>query len=595
MSDLHLQKVLSVDPKTNVEETWRPKEVIMKGGIQKSRYKFVADSASVSNYQWNSITPPSIKTVVERALRVNYALQITCVYPSATAMAARPIFPAVAATTVPAANGSLDTTAGRSIVDTNGGSACTACLRNFPLQSCAVSVEVKINGKSTSVNSSEYINNYSLLMSAKEMNQYVEFPVQPDSSTLYSANAARSPFAIHDVNPALNSRGSFLGVLMSSVAVGGGGNCTDIYVFNITEQMIISPFTYGNGIDTATGLSNIDNLSLNVNLDNVNRCISVMTPQYIGTITPNFYPIANLPAGVSGRPSLLVEYITPDPVLSERMPPQLIYNYENIRVENTQIDGTLVNTSADVSALVSQTIRAPSIPEKLFIFVKPRKAALIASAALSATITNSQLPITNFTLQWGNSGLKFSNYTEFDLYKMSVANGLKCSWHDWKYAGCCLLIVDATKDICLEPSEVVGQANSFMTYQVTVSISTLPLAYGNQAAAVAYDLSVMSITNGKCVVSQNDCQFVLTAPNGEEVLSTTSDPKERIDANSLSVDKANSGSLFGSATKLLSRGLNLASKVKPEHLDMAKAALEQLNGGSVVAAGLHKKSHRRVY
>ena len=60
MSELHLQKVLSVDPKTNVEETWKQQEIIHKGGIQKTRYKIAADSASSNNFQWNSVSPSSL-------------------------------------------------------------------------------------------------------------------------------------------------------------------------------------------------------------------------------------------------------------------------------------------------------------------------------------------------------------------------------------------------------------------------------------------------------------------------------------------------------------------------------------------------------
>ena len=588
MSDLHLKNVLSIDPKTNVEETWRQKEVIMKGGIQKSRYVIAADSFSATNMQWNSITPPSLKTVVERALRVKYTIQIVCTYDQATALNVRPIFPAIGGVTQDSA---VNTRIAMDINQPINGEVYTACLRNFPLQSCAVSTEVKINGTSTSVNSSEFINNFSLLMTDKEINRYVEFPAQSDSSARYTANDSnRSPFAFHDQNPAVNSRGSFLGVLVSSVT--GGGNCVDTYNFEVVEQLIVSPFTYGDGIDSAVGLSNIDNISININLDNIYRCLSVMEanlPAAVGGAT-----VSVIPSFGTVRPELLVEFITPDPVLAERMPPQLVYNYENVRVDNKTL-GAFINTTAPQANQTSQTIRCPSIPEKLFIFVKPTKGSLSANNPLSETVTNAYLFITNFALQWGNSGIKFSSYSAYDLYKMSVANGLKVSWYDWKYAGKCLLIVDTTKDICLEPSEVVGQSSTFMTYQVTVTVSAAPLAYVEQAVAITYDLSVMNIANGKCVVSQKDCQFILTAPNGEEVLATTSDPKEKNDANSLPTDKAGGGSLFGSAAKLLSRGLNLASKVKPEHLDMAKSALEQLNGGSVVGAGLHRKGHRRVY
>ena len=594
MSELHLQKVLSVDPKTNVEETWKQQEIIHKGGIQKTRYKIAADSASSNNFQWNSVSPSSLKTVIERSLRVLYTLRITVVTQSAN-IANRPIFPAVGGFAAVSANGTLFSAIGVPIAGPYSG-----CLRNFPLQSCSVSTELKINGNSTSVNSSEFINNYSLMMTDKEINRYVEFPAQPDNSALYIDNGIRSPFTAHNDNPALNTRASFMATLLSSVytaAVIGppvvAAFVTDVYQFNVVEQLIVSPFTFGDAIDTSAGLSNIDNISLNINLDNVNRCISVMPANCIPaqvSITTSFV------GGGDDKPFLLMEYITPDPVLAERMPQQIIYTYENVKVENCAVAITNINTlNVTSGAQVSATLRAASIPDKLFIFAKPSKSSLSGNAYNSFAVTNSYLNITNLILQWGNSDAKFTSYTEYDLYKMSVANGLKSSWYDWKYGGQCLVIIDVTKDVCLQPDETVGQANTYMTYQFTVTVNNAPLVAAAANPLPLFNLSVMNITNGKCVISHQNCQFLLTAPNGQEVLATTSDPKEKVDANSLPVDKAHSASLFGASTKLISRGLNLASKIKPEHLDMAKAALDQLNGGSVVAAGLHKKGHRRVY
>ena len=430
MDDLHMKKVLALDPKTNVEESWKPQEVIMKGGIEKSRYVAVADSASATNFQWNSINPSSLKNIVERSLRVRYKLRVTVVTIHAN-IANRVLLPAIAGATIAAAGDALVCTIGVPLPGPFNG-----CLRNFPLQSCAVSIEVKINGKSTSVNSSEFINNYSLMMSDKEVNRYVEFPAQPDSSASYAYNitSSRSPFAMHDGNSAVNSRASYLSTLISSVNTAAAGPdpqyCTDIYEFEVVEQLIVSPFTYGDGIDTAAGLSNIDNISLNINLDNVYRCLSTATAMTGNPAAPlQSLTVSFLGVGDAVKPALLYECITPDPVLAQRMPPQLIYTYENIKVDKTQLSTINISSGAPYTGTAdSGAIRASSIPDKLFVYVKASKSTLGASAQTSLNMTNAYLNITNITMQWGNGGIKFSSYTEYDLYKMSVANGLKVSW-----------------------------------------------------------------------------------------------------------------------------------------------------------------------
>ena len=136
-----------------------------------------------------------------------------------------------------------------------------------------------------------------------------------------------------------------------------------------------------------------------------------------------------------------------------RQPEQLIYNYELVQPFISPLPAQLNNASANIAGFASQAIRLSSIPEKLYIFARPSKGALNTNA-LSQQIPHSFLRITGLRMNWNNRVGIFSTYTEQDLYKMSVSNGLQDTFYDWKLNSGSICVVDVTKDICLEPEEV---------------------------------------------------------------------------------------------------------------------------------------------
>ena len=179
------------------------------------------------------------------------------------------------------------------------------------------------------------------------------------------------------------------------------------------------------------------------------------------------------------------------------------------------------NASANIAGFASQAIRLSSDPEKLYIFARPSKGALNTNA-LSQQIPDSFLRITGLRMNWNNRVGIFSTYTEQDLYKMSVSNGLQDTFYDWKLNSGSICVVDVTKDICLEPDQVSGASNQYSTLQVYADLAMTPLAYWAQTTALNYDFYVVVVQNGKAIISPSACDFLLTGPNGEEVINATS-------------------------------------------------------------------------
>jgi hypothetical protein len=580
--NLNLENVLVLDPKVNVEETFRPKEVIHKSGVNKSRFVIPSDAYSNSNFLWQNVVPPSSTTIVERVLRVKYTATVSVVRAGAN-----PAYPGGVRFPYLDGNGVL-----------TFGQTASGVLRDFPLQQACSGIDLKINGNSCSVCPSDYITVFPHLLTDDEQNLYCsEFPSQKDSSTVYTqangANntvlSARTPFAQYSQNSTAPSRASF--VAKSAVIADQANAGTDIYTFEITETLIISPMTWGSGVDTGMGLSNIQNITLNVKFDNLNRMVSVMTSALAG---------GTVSVAVNAtKPELLMEYITQTPELEARQPLELVYPYEIIQAYRTPITNpaTFENGAKVSVSIPGNTIKLGSIPDRVMIFVAPSKSALSGDPALSQQITGTFLRITNLSLNFNNRISLFNSYSEADLYKMSVSNGLKDTFHEYKYTGS-IIILDITKDVQLPPGEMAGQSSSYMTIQPNVVCDNSPLQYGGQTTACAYDLVCVPIISGKAVISKQQMQLILVAPNGDEVLKAVADANAKVDSNALAnVDgKAYGGSLFGStAKKLLHSGLDYLSK-NPEHLSTGLNAVKGMLGGDVSAGKLKKHSKsKRVY
>ena len=287
---------------------------------------------------------------------------------------------------------------------------------------------------------------------------------------------------------------------------------------------------------------------------------------------------------------LLVEYSTPDPILASRMPPTLTYDYETVQPYTTAV-ATLSNASPPGVAIL-QAIQLPSIPNKLFIYLKPTN-GFSDGAAPPVVITNYSTPdiflrITGLKITFGNRVGLFSTFTEQDLYKMSVANGLKDSYEEWKYQCGSILIIDVQKDIGLDADEDVGQSNRYTTLAVTVNYDVTPLQYAGVGAANAINFtSYCTVTTpGKAIIDRRSCTFVTAGVSASDVLAVTANPdSHKVSQHDIN-NKAQGGSIFGRMGKFLHQGLAVAKQglehVKPQHIEQAQAMLKRLTGDGVV-------------
>jgi hypothetical protein len=573
---MELEKVLVIDPVTNVEETYKTKEVVYKSNVNKSLYQYNADSFSNSNIIFNNITPPSLNTVIPRVLKLEYQLQVSVVGNAA------------APTVAPFA------------IDTNGDLVAIAnenyslSLADSPLQASCTAIEFRINGSSTSISPNDFIMLYSHLVDNEDLNGEMSTqPHQKDNTPYYqgwtadlAASNVKSIFAPPLGNTSYQANGGRVFQKTQNAAVGNA--YTDKYLITVQEDLYLSPAVWGRLSNMVAGFSNINNFTINVRIQDLKRavrCQSQDTGAYLAGVT-------SISVTIPQQPKLNLTYITPDPVLAAKMPSVLAMDYSYIQPFITSSQG------ATIGQVNMNSIRLPSIPKRIFVYAKPAK-SLFNTTAYNNTIPDVFLPISNIKITFNNRINLLANDNPFTLYQKSVANGLKDTFQDWEYYTGSLMIIDVAKDLGLEADEASGQSNKYSTLQIQATFTNANLMLAGLDAthplmsALNWDFYVLVESPGKAFVTPSDCQFVLTGPSSAEVLALTSSMDKVADNSDLD-SKQVGGGAFGLG-KLFKSGLNLVKNVDPERVAQGVKGVQQTLGamGLGVAGGAMK--HKRVY
>lgn len=407
-----LKKVLVIDPVVDVEESYQASEVVYKSGVNKSIYKYTADSYSNQNWIWNNITPPSLTTVVKRDLRIAYSILVANVWVTATGQ--------------PAVFNAIDANGAPVTIGTN--TQVQVVPRIAPVQSAASAVELRLNGSATSTSINDYACIYPHLMTPEDMARFsAEMPLQKDDSAKYNSlkeiNAqtayvdGRSPFAPYGTNTLVPTRASYVWKEIVHEAT-SGTNTYSVYQLDLVEELFISPMCWAEMMDKCAGLSNLNNLILNIRFADLNRMISAQLPANSALYVSVEKTITGGGITATGgsdfqNPTLLVEYITQDPVLAARQPQTLAYDYSLIQPFISDC-GTWVNTTADNALFTAQSLRLASIPSKLYLFARPSKSALNTNA-LAQTTPDTFLRIKQISVNFNNRINLFATYTESDL------------------------------------------------------------------------------------------------------------------------------------------------------------------------------------
>jgi hypothetical protein len=608
-----------------MQETYRPREIISKGAVCKTVFSYSCDSSSDQSISWQNLTPPSLTTVLSREFHINYSLvaYVTSpVWAGAGGIAAvRPslVFNGIqqgnigdnSITNIPNA----PWPSGQNGADTGYDPAgqfhgISGTLRSYPFHQCVTSLQLFINGQSSSVSASDYAAIFPLTSKPYEKEVLITgTPNQPDLTaylaTQYDATrwgaTARQPTAPNGGYGMGQSRASVLATVAANWAA-GQQIAYQTYEWQLSEQLMISPLQFGDKSET-TGLSNINLLSLNISLSNISRALvaavnvlggasavdTVNTVTFGSAAVPNNFtaPTTNVKA-----PVLILQYSTQDAILESSQPETLYYSYSNltpyVTVISTGTYGGLQGTNnpnAYQSGNVTlQSIRLSSIPQMLYIWIRPSKSALVPNTT-AVYQPDAFMRITGMQINFDNRSTLFSSYSEYDLWAMSCRNGSCVTFQDWKYGIGSLIIVDITKDLNLPSSDCVGQSNKYSTLQVTLNFNTANLNYSQAMAgsfsgavqAIAYEGVILVQLIGKCIISKSSCDYLLNSVSSAEVLALTSDASKHVSSKLHDLTSTEGGSVLGTAGRYLSKALDGISAIKPEQASAVQKAASSVS------------------
>lgn len=603
------QPVLEIEPLVDLNYESVQKQIIRKGVTERTIYPLASDSLSDTNVIFQNIAPASLTTVTDRCFRLQYRITATVVFPTAGATAGLyPIPNAIVGAGVARAfpNGDAAYVVGQSAADPVAGGIggggvdgynYTMALRSFPLNSCLVTADLKLNGQSTTVGSNNVICLQPYLMDDEEL-LYFECPAQRDNSARYTPNTSannRNPFDPRQQNSSVSSRGSYQATLVYEAVA--NAVCTRIYAWDIVEAIIISPLTWGKSFSDE-GFANIFNISINLRIQDIQRSLSLASGMIAGSsVTMHLSPVANDPNPRTTM-NILLNYNTQDPILAAKMATTLYYNWDLIQVDantNAISQGDGLNNASTDGSFNGNALRLSTIPDKIYLYIKPDISAFTGAAC--QTITDTFLRITQIKVLFKNSANLLSSYTEYDLWRMSVKNGLKMSWNEWRYTNGSIVIIDVVSDLGLQPDETAGESK-YNQIKIDGNYSVSPLVYAGQTQQVKYAVTTVVVTGGEAIISPNLCKFVNSGVDGAQVLALTTLQDSKIESAGLrSALGTRGGSFLSKAGKYLHKGLGWLAK-NPEHiktgLDLAQRGMEHLGVGGQVTGGRLERRHRRT-
>jgi len=608
------ENVLEIDPLMDLNYDTAIVNVVRKGPSECTIYELASDSLSNTNIVFQNVAPPSLLTVSSRNFRIKYRLTATVTFPNTAVTGNYPFPNAIYGQNLVGSvwpiNAGAGYTAlrGQQVVDIVtagvggggvGGIGATLSLRAFPLNSCLSTCDVKLNGSSTSISSNDVICMQPYIMKDEEQRFY-ECPTLRDSSALYTTTALqnnRNPFNLHSQNDSSNPRGGFMAILVSETTA--ANVITRVYAWDIVEPLVISPLTFSDFHGTDAGFANLVNISINLRIQDIQRSVSLASSVAGSTVTMNLSP-SILDPNSSTTASLLMNYNSQDAILSARMQPQLYYAYDDVQVDanSNAIATKLNNASPLLGSFIGNALRLSTIPNRLYVYLKASKAEY--TGATSQTITDTFLGITKIQIQFQNRSNLLASYTQNDLYRMSVKNGLTMSFHEFSKSVGSIVIIDIVSDLGLQPDESSGE-NKYNQLRCDVSYSTEPLQYGVQTQQVKYDAIVVVVTAGEAIITPNTCKFQTSSITGTEVIALTAMGDSKVTGGGLRGTLASrGGSLFSNIGKHLSKGLSFL-KENPEYLkkglEYGQKGLQSLGLGGGVSGGMvsgGKLRHRRT-
>lgn len=393
----------------------KAKYAVEKGALSITNQVFsaIANSSSQQTFQ---VQVPSENVFVDRAVDwVNTAcLEVTVVYSTV-------------------GNGAVLATPGVNF-----------SLAPFPVTQTVSTMTATINDQTVTVNTSDVLPQILRLADLAKTRMQRTCPTMLDKyySVQNASNVPNSPVgawgaAYDSTNVPCGAWGQLSFYPITNVSMSGGlptvtatsnpslTTCVFGVQFTTAEKLVLPPFIFSDEDELSTGLFGVQNIQFTANFNAPTRAVrmTALAPSGAYSSLPSVAWATTGPAGVLQTPfvnsALQVQFLTPS--LDIPLPAKSIVPWMEFP-RYISPSGTL-GTSARES-LQSQTITLPSIPDLLVIYVKPQSYP-------NSTQCDWSLPISQISLNFDNFSGLLANHSQYELYKMSVNNGLDMDFDEW--------------------------------------------------------------------------------------------------------------------------------------------------------------------
>jgi len=395
-------------------------------------------------------------------------------------------------------------------------------LSAFPLHNLVSVLNATINDTTVSTNLSDVLWEISRLSDSAKNRSQRTCPTYLDNFANYNDAYDTNTNAIAGYGSSIDKNtipnGAFWNVQFTSsdgknvvtapVATSSATSYPVYIKFTSVEKLMVSPFVWNDADENSTGLSQIQNIQVVMNMVNpsltntAGRVLRYNTRTIAGISSLQYN--SNAPNGGFSDSKLQCLFLTPSLSLPLSPVSRVQYlEYPRFKQSFTGVSTLSANNTGGVK-YSSNTYTLPSIPDAIVIYAKPQSYA-------DGTQADWYFPINNISVNFDNYSGLLSSLSNAQLYSLSQYNGIDTDWNSWN--GICYnsknymnqledgnkqtsqligspLILKPGKDITLQVGQAPGLQGQF-TIQFDFTL-TNPTA----TAYSSFDLYILTINSG---------------------------------------------------------------------------------------------------
>lgn len=395
-------------------------------------------------------------------------------------------------------------------------------LRCNPLHSVTTSLNLYVNQQSVTTQPNSFIPAYNFFTDRDDIVRGQSGqPVNPDNRLIYSqmAGATNSP---------LSNNNSYYESTRQAVSwqiVASPDNIPDanphnnqnvgIIQFSWIEEVMISPLQWANNMSAySKGLVGVNQLQIVYTLGNIQNMLSLDPNYYFG-----FTTVPTIQVYFPPQLQLYCTFLTGSPDYGP-IPRTIAYNVLNpvtyqtpygLVTGQTQSLADPYNTGTSIT-VQSNGVQLSSVPSKILIYVGRNLADQgknigAGGGPAGPYVPDTFLTITNLNITWNAYNGLLSGASPWELWKMSIENGLEFTpFYDWYYSGKCVICVSLDKNIGLPGLAVSATGQYQLAVQVQATnyipnsqITVNPASYGAYNAT----LYVVVLSEQQLKISEN--------------------------------------------------------------------------------------------